>query len=355
MASIEVNLKEAKTVLQAALKAKTSVFLSGPPGVGKSAIVQEIAEENGVEYTDLRLLLLDPTDLKGLPSITDGKTTWNRPYWLPEGEDDSPRLIFLDEINAAPQTVQAAAYQIVQEHRIGEHILPPNTIVWAAGNRVEDRAVVHSMPSPLKSRFLTLHIRIDVECWLDWAWKQGIDERVLGFISFKGNCLADYDRVQEDSFATPRGWEILSNLMLATPNMDKNTLNISAAGTIGEGTAAEFMSYMNYYSKLPNMEDILEDKIEYVPQDEPALMYALCTAMALKAHGKVKKGKYLKPAYKYAMSLPPNLTEFATLLGINIYRQYPQISRLITEAGPNPFKDWVAKYGAYITDEVALA
>jgi hypothetical protein len=357
MATIEVNLKEAEKILTRALKANVAVFLSGPPGVGKSAIVEQICKNQGIELTDLRLLLMDPTDLKGLPTIRDGYTKWNRPWWLPDGDDETPRLVFLDEINAAAPTVQASAYQLVQEHRIGEHILPKNTVVWAAGNRVEDRAVVHTMPSPLKSRFLTLHIRVDPAVWLEWAWKNDIDERILGFISWKGDCLADYERVQEESFATPRGWEILSTLLKtessALPEEQMDEMNIAAAGTIGEGTAAEFMSYIRHYSKLPNIEDVLDGKITFVPENEPALMFALCTAVALKAHGDYKKGKYIPLAYRYANSLPANLAEYATLIGISIYRHYPQCFTLASN-GDEDALAWFDKYGSYITDQVAL-
>ncbi|MBQ7294332.1 MAG: AAA family ATPase, partial [Clostridia bacterium] len=102
-------------------KCLPSVMLWGPPGVGKSQGVKQIAgkieKETGkkARVTDVRLLLFNPIDLRGIPTANADKTLaiWLKPQiFQMDGGDDIVNILFLDEISAAPQSVQAAAYQI---------------------------------------------------------------------------------------------------------------------------------------------------------------------------------------------------------------------------------------------------
>ena len=115
------------------LKSFPSVMLWGPPGIGKSQGVREIAGSiqaktgKKVSITDVRLLLFNPVDLRGIPTANADKTlsVWLKPqiFQMDESEDVI-NILFLDEITAAPQSVQAAAYQITLDRVIGEHKLP---------------------------------------------------------------------------------------------------------------------------------------------------------------------------------------------------------------------------------------
>ena len=129
------------------LKLLPSVMLWGPPGVGKSQAIRQLAKEIEQEtgkranVTDVRLLLFNPIDLRGIPTANADKTLaiWLKPqiFQMDPGED-VVNILFLDEISAAPQSVQAAAYQITLDRVVGEHKLPDNCIVIAAGNRTTD-------------------------------------------------------------------------------------------------------------------------------------------------------------------------------------------------------------------------
>ena len=201
-----------------ALKKFPSVMLWGPPGVGKSQgirqVAAEISEKTGkkVEITDVRLLLFNPVDLRGIPTANEDKTlaVWLKPKIFQMDESaDVVNILFLDEISAAPQSVQAAAYQITLDRTVGEHQLPDNCIVVAAGNRVTDRSVAFTMPKALANRLCHIEIVGDGKSWRDWAVNAGINRIVLGFLDYNPGMLMKFDPLSDGfSFPTPRSWEI---------------------------------------------------------------------------------------------------------------------------------------------------
>ena len=175
-----------------------SVMLWGPPGVGKSQCVAELANEiylmtgKQVSVTDVRLLLFNPIDLRGIPTSDANKefSVWLKPKIFDMDEsDDVVNILFLDEISAAPQSVQAAAYQITLDRIIGEHKLPDNCFVIAAGNRVTDKSVAFKMPKALANRLLHIEIVSDFGSWKKWAVKNGVNSKVTGFLSSRRDML----------------------------------------------------------------------------------------------------------------------------------------------------------------------
>jgi len=195
------------------LKTVPSVMLWGPPGVGKSQAVRQIAreiEENtgkSVRVTDVRLLLFNPIDLRGIPTANADKTlaVWLKPqiFQMDPG-NDIVNILFLDEISAAPQSVQAAAYQITLDRVVGEHRLPENCIVIAAGNRTTDKSVAFKMPKALANRLMHIETEGSFASWKQWAIGSGINDKVIGFLSFRQNYLMGFDSGSDDlAFPTP--------------------------------------------------------------------------------------------------------------------------------------------------------
>ena len=184
------------------IKTMPSVMLWGPPGVGKSQAVCQIAKEIGektgktVHVTDVRLLLFNPIDLRGIPTANADKTlaVWLKPQiFQMDASEDIVNILFLDEISAAPQSVQAAAYQITLDRVVGEHKLPENCIVIAAGNRMTDKSVAFKMPKALANRLMHIEITGSFQSWKEWAIRSGINEKILGFLSFRQSYLMGFD------------------------------------------------------------------------------------------------------------------------------------------------------------------
>jgi MoxR-like ATPase len=161
-------------VLQTLLTQRWPAFVWGPPGTGKSSIVREVADSAKLPVIDLRASLLDPTDLRGIPAIDGGRAVWCPPSFLPR-PNDTPGVLFLDEINAAPPLVQASLYQLVLDRRVGEYELPKGWWIVAAGNRQQDRAVTFRMSSALANRFVHVSLEVDVDDWRAWAIEKALD------------------------------------------------------------------------------------------------------------------------------------------------------------------------------------
>lgn len=254
--------------IQAAVAGQLPLFLWGAPGVGKSALVKQAADElygDRVYYTngnskrdayfrDVRVLLLDPVDLRGLPNLgADGRAHWAPAEFLPE---DGEGVLFLDELNAAPGAVQAACYQLLLDRSLGEYRLPDGWAMIAAGNRAEDRAVVNRMSTALGSRMIHIDIEPDLDDWTLWAGKAGIDPRVIAFCRFKPDVLMAFEPSASDrTFPCPRTWEYVSRLLATNPPAE--ALAPMLAGTVGEGAAAEFGAFLKVAGKVPSFDKIL--------------------------------------------------------------------------------------------------
>ena len=210
--NLTITSVQARKAILKAFQAKRPVFLWGPPGIGKSEVVQEIADELKGFVIDLRMAQMEPTDIRGIPFFNKdlGKMDWAAPVDLPDEDFASQYpivVLFLDEMNSAPPAVQAAGYQLILNRRVGKYVLPDNVVIVAAGNRDSDKGVTYRMPMPLANRFLHLEMRPDFTAWQNWAVSKGIHKDVVGYLSFAKQDLYEFDsKSSSRAFATPRSW-----------------------------------------------------------------------------------------------------------------------------------------------------
>jgi hypothetical protein len=264
-----------RAALRTLVSARQPVFIWGGPGIGKSAIVRQLAAGLALPLQDVRALLLDPVDLRGLPFLgSDGKSRWAAPNFLPQAGSG---ILFLDELNAAPAMVQAGCYQLVLDRKLGEYSLPDGWAIVAAGNRNSDRAVTTRMPTPLRNRFVHLEFEIDMQEWSEWAIQAGIRAEVIAFLRFRPELLSVFDR-DANAFPSPRSWEFVARILdaAADPAVEHDLF----CGAVGTGAATEFSAFLRMYRELPNIDAILLN-----PQKEPvpenaAAQYAVATALA---------------------------------------------------------------------------
>lgn len=330
----------------AALKSFPSVMLWGPPGVGKSQgirqVAKEIADKTGkrVEITDVRLLLFNPVDLRGIPTANEDKTlaVWLKPkIFQMDDSDEVINILFLDEISAAPQSVQAAAYQITLDRTVGEHRLPDNCIVVAAGNRVTDRSVAFTMPKALANRLCHIEIVGDSKSWHDWAVGAGVNRIVLGFLDYNPSMLMKFDPITDGlSFPTPRSWEMVSNIL---NHVSENISEVYplVAGCVGDAAAYELRTWSEIYSKIPKVETIFEGNAGSVPA-RPEILFAISSQIssyAMKHHSE----KEIRNAVDYVSRLP---VEFRNRIFTDLL-QIKTIHRLLSRI--HTYDDWFLRSG----------
>jgi len=193
-----VTAVQARKSLLLAFKVQRPLFLWGPPGIGKSELVEGITRELGGLMIDLRLGQMEPTDIRGIPFYNKdlGKMDWAPPVELPDEELASQYpivVLFLDELNSAPASVQSAAYQLILNRRIGKFRLPDNVVMVAAGNRESDKGVTYRMPTPLANRFIHQEMKVDFASYQEWAVQNKIHKDVVGYLSFAKQDLYDFD------------------------------------------------------------------------------------------------------------------------------------------------------------------
>ncbi|WP_373000013.1 AAA family ATPase [Sulfurimonas sp.] len=317
--------------LTALIEQKVPAFLWGAPGIGKSSIVKQIAQSNEIDFIDLRLALMDPTDLKGIPFYDKESHTalWAPPAFLPKSGEG---ILFLDELNTAAPSVQASAYQLILDRRVGEYELPDGWAIVAAGNRESDRGVTYRMPSPLANRFVHFEMEVNVDDWKFWAYKKEIDERVISYISYKTEHLFTFDAKSEaKSFATPRSWEYVDSILKS--NMSQDLLLDSISGAVGREVAVGFLSFAKVMSRLPDIKNILASGDgEY--SDEVDVLYALSTGL-VSALLKENSDENLDNLLRYTLGLK---SEFAVMCVQDLQRNGVKMEH------SDVFKEWVQKF-----------
>ena len=263
--------------LRTLIEIRRPAFLWGAPGIGKSQLVAQAAAALKRQMADVRAILLDPVDLRGLPAVVKGRVEWATPGFLPTKGDG---VLFLDELNAAPPMVQAACYQLILDRKLGEYELPPGWAVMAAGNRDSDRAVTSRMPSALANRLVHIDVDVDVDDWTKWALDAGIQPELVAFIRFRPNLLHVFDPAAK-AFPTPRAWATVSEILAATPDAAIEFDLIS--GTVGPAAAAEVIGFLKVFRQLPSPDAVLLNPAKAIVPTDPAAQYAICGALSRRA------------------------------------------------------------------------
>ncbi|RXJ69355.1 ATPase [Halarcobacter ebronensis] len=329
-----IGTSELYKQLKALLEADIPCFIHGSPGIGKSYIVNDIAKKSDLELIDVRLSQLDAVDLRGIPTIKNEQTKWMPPIFLPNNED-SKGILFLDELNSAPLSVQAAIYQLVLDRKIGEYTLPKGWRIICAGNKINDKGIVFKLPSPLINRMVHIVLEAKYDDFKNWAIKNEIHPFIIGFLGFRPDLLSTEVPTSTETnpaFCTPRAWNMLSNIIKR--NEEIASLHPIIYGTVGYGAGIEFISFVKVYKTLPNIDAILEGKSDMVP-NEPSALYALCAAII----EKYTKKEQAVNLFLYVKHLP---VEFNVMLIKDLIVKDEDIADL------EAFDAWMEQYGQFI-------
>lgn len=286
-AGAALNVLRAGFAAQMAGQMTASWMLHGRPGIGKTEIVQQLADETGSRLFDLRLTTIEPQDLRGLPFYDHEakRTVWYPPEDLPKG-DGAPTILFLDELTAAAPSLQPTVYGLLQERRVGQHALPDNTFIIAAGNMVEDGAIAYEMGTALSDRLIHLSLRAEAGDWLNaYAVPHNLHPAVTAFIRTRPDLLDTTEealRRGQMIACTPRSWARVSAILHTTP--DKVLRDVLLAGTLGDSAAAEFVLIADDIAATVQAQAMLEvegaERVQLYPRSLhglTALVYALVT------------------------------------------------------------------------------
>ncbi len=256
----------------------TPVMLWGPPGVGKSQMVAQVAAKHKAPVVDIRLSQMEPSDLRGIPFRVADSVEWAIPALLPNAEKHGAKgILFLDEITSAPPTVSAAAYQLILDRRLGDYQVPDGWAIFAAGNRQGDRGVTYTMPAPLANRFSHFEVDTHLDDWVHWAYRNGIDERIIAFLRFRPELLFDFDPAHNPvAFPSPRSWEFTHRGLQKFAD-HPDLLQATLQACIGPAAGVELHAFVNSIEQMPDLDSIIAGDEVAVP-GEIDLQYAVAAA-----------------------------------------------------------------------------
>ena len=334
-----------------ASQAHTPVMLWGPPGVGKSQIIAQIAQHHGVPLIDIRLSQMEPTDLRGVPFRKGEHVEWSIPALLPDASRHGARgILFLDEITSASPTVTAAAYQLILDRRLGDYRVPQGWVIFAAGNRYGDRGVNYVMPAPLANRFTHYEIEPDLDDWVEWAYAAGVDPKVIAFLRFRPELLFDFDPAHNPiAFPSPRTWEYAHRALVKFGDAPELLLDALQA-CVGKAAAVEFKAFVDNMAELPDIDAIVQGQSQQVPRGID-LQYGVAAALVRRAvqvrempHANLVYGRILE----YAKRFPQR--EMGVMLVTDLHRSIGQPLISVPE-----FAAWAASITDLMLYDMKLA
>ena len=343
----------AKSRILHAMNKQRPVFIWGPPGIGKSDIVHQIGESIEAHVIDVRLSLWEPTDIKGIPyySANDNTMQWAPPVELPNekmAKKHKAIILFLDEMNSAAPAVQAAAYQLILNRRVGTYVLPDNVYIVAAGNREADKGVVYRMPAPLANRFVHLELAVNFDDWFAWAVDNKIHKDVVGYLQFSKKDLYDFDpKSPSRSFATPRSWSFVSELL--EDELDEETTTDLVSGSVGEGLALKFVAHRKVASQMPNPADILSGKVKELQTKEISAMYSLAVSLCyeLKEASDKNNKEFDNMVDRFLRFMMDNFETELVVMGVKL--ALTQYALPIDPDEVKCFDEFHDRFGRYIT------
>jgi hypothetical protein len=254
------------------LPAERTPFIWGPPGIGKSALVNEASELLDLPCVTLLGTQIAPEDLIGVPRVRAEGERFVTEFCPPRAIlRAAPFLLFIDELNSAVPDVQKAFYSLILDRRLGDYVLPKGSRVVGAGNRVEDRALVRPMATALANRMVHVALAPDAEAWLAWGARHGVHALVLSFVRARPDRLFEMPPTDgTPAYPTPRAWHMLSD---ALHSVGERLWPATAAGCVGDRAGAEWSAFAKRALEAPSLEDIANARAS-VPRD-PELIYFL--------------------------------------------------------------------------------
>jgi hypothetical protein len=264
------------------INARLVPYLESSPGIGKSALGEELASDWRLKFIDERIASADPTDLTGFPypDLVRMKGGYLPMETFPVVGDAIPKdkqgwFLMLDELASAVPSMQAAAYRLILDKRVGQKALHKKVVIMAAGNKTTDHAVANPLSTAMQSRMVHLNIHVCDEAWMRWADANNIDFRVKAFISFQPQLLHNFNPQHTDkTFACPRTWHFLSKIIKPWKDVSAHKMPV-LAGTVGVGAARQFLSFSEVFGRIPTFSEIIADPKNVPFPDEPSMQYAL--------------------------------------------------------------------------------
>jgi hypothetical protein len=305
-------------IAHVAVRKRRPLFIWGPSGIGKSEGVHQSCTEHSGVMVDIRVSQYESVDFRGIPDTSAGLTVWHMPSTLPfkgnpRFNEDGPLIfIFLDEINQGDPSVLSVLYQLINDRRVGEHMLMDNVVIICAGNREIDRGSTTRWAYPLGNRGTHCELIADVKAWSAWAAKADISPVLIGFLNFRQELLHTFDPANPQKvFATPRSWSYAAE-DFADKIAPADVRIAAISGDVGEGPAIELTGFAEIMDSIVPIEQIIEDPMGVPVEERLDLQWAMATHVA----GHMDKTN-ADQLHRFLTRLEPEMVVMAWTMAIN--------------------------------------
>ena len=235
------------------------IYLSGPPGCGKSSLMEQIAIklDMSLNVKYLSTMLIEQISGLPIPSSDKKEYNWSKPELFSENSskikgNSSKTILFLDDAHLCSKSIQSYLFQLLTYHSIHDHKLSDSTIIILAGNRAQDRSGAQPIMAPIVNRLLFLDTVTTTENWVkDFAVSNGVRNDVISFLEFYPDLLSS-EPLESASFASPRSWTYFSLSLDQLESEQEITTNdylTLGRGHIGNEYAGKFTEYKKLFCK----------------------------------------------------------------------------------------------------------
>lgn len=241
------------------------IFLLGAPGIGKTAIMEQIAAELGIALVSYSMTHHTRQSALGLPFIEKKNYGGNEVsvseytmseiissvYETMEESGIKEGILFLDEINCVSETLAPSMLQFLQYKTFGKHRVPEGWVIVTAGNPPEFNKSVREFDVVTLDRLKVLNVEADYPAWRDYAREKGIHDSILNFLEMKKDCFYSMETTPEGrAYVTARGWEDLSDIIaLYEEEGIPVTDDLIGQYIRNDRVAREFGAYYDLYNK----------------------------------------------------------------------------------------------------------
>lgn len=337
-----ITMSEAKEIVRLTVSEgeKRPLFFLGKGGIGKSASIEALAKELNIGYIDIRLLLYTETDIKGIPYPDDKReyTVWLQNDILPRVERDGDKgILVFDEITSAMKSVRTAIYQLLNERRLGDYVLPEGWTLVCLGNGEEDGGDYNGLEGNFANRCSLFRVQPDIDAFKEYALLAGFNDDVIAYLNWCNEDLQTYnDDVDSEEnlvFASPRSWKAVSDILNRTGNMDRIT-QLRIKSNIGTLVGEKFITFCDYKSAAVNIDDIINGKEVKQPKNAEAvyltiqsLVSRMCEILALDnvSRASYREETYIKCANGVKWLLSLNKLEYA-VMGIKDFITHDKVT-----------------------------
>lgn len=266
---IKTSIDRLPSLLNVFLQNHMAVFVLSEPGLGKTETLTRLAVEWGADLEVMLAALYDRLDVSGLPTVIDDERGERVTVFAPlelfarlskeRNPNGKPIILYLNELNAAPESVLPAFYRLILERKVCNLTLRDNVYIVADGNPAWCASAGRDMQQALRRRFVWIVVEKNLEAWENWARDHGVDGRIITFLHTHPGLLSDFDPTKRAriTYSSPASWTRLSVCLENILKLDSVDQQVAVTGVVGQEAGMQFWGTLKLMNALPDIDAIL--------------------------------------------------------------------------------------------------